>query len=122
LISLLVILLKVVPTQKSNSESILIPAYFTSRRTIIYFISPFRKNNNVVVFPIPFHIFMPLANLWLIRLQRQFPILRTRCPDIYPLIHPPKRPLALGRGRILILGFVQSPPTLFVYDVAHSLL
>ena len=47
----------------------------------------FRKNNNLVVFQIPFHIFMPLANLWLIRLREQFPILRTRsCPDLYPLI------------------------------------
>ena len=55
-------------------------------------ISLFRENN-VVVFPIPFHIFMPLANLWLIRLRGQFPILRTSFPDLYPLIRPPKRPL-----------------------------
>ena len=31
--------------------------------------SPFRENNNVVVFPYPFHILMPLVNLWLIHLQ-----------------------------------------------------
>ena len=31
--------------------------------------SPFRENNNVVVFPFLFHIFMLLANLWFIRLQ-----------------------------------------------------
>ena len=31
--------------------------------------SPIRENNNVVVFPLLFHI-MPLANLWIIRLQR----------------------------------------------------
>ena len=49
-------------------------------------------------------------------------MLRTRsCLDLYPLIRPPKRPLALGRGRIRIPGFVRSPPTLAVYDVAHSL-
>ena len=81
LISLLVILLEVVPTRKSVRGTILILVYFTSGRTIIYSTSLFRENNNVVVFPIPFPIFMPLANLWLIRLQGQFPILRTRsCP------------------------------------------
>ena len=31
--------------------------------------SPFMENNNVVLFPFPFHIFMPLAKLWFIRLQ-----------------------------------------------------
>ena len=31
--------------------------------------SPLRGNNNVVVFPFPFHVFMPLANLWFIHLQ-----------------------------------------------------
>ena len=32
--------------------------------------SPFRENNNnVVVLPFPFHIFMTLVNLWFIRLQ-----------------------------------------------------
>ena len=31
--------------------------------------SPFWKYNNVVVFPFPSRIFMPLANLWLVRLQ-----------------------------------------------------
>ena len=119
--SLLVLLLEVVPTRRSERGTIT-PESFTSGRTIIYSISLFRENNNVVVFPIPFHIFMPLANLWLIRLRGQFSILRTRsCPDLYPLIRPPKRPLALGRGRILIPGFVRSPPTLAVQDVAHSL-
>ena len=29
--------------------------------------------------------------------------------------------LVLGRGRILIPGFIRSPPTLAVYDVANSL-
>ena len=32
----------------------------------------------------------------------------------------PKRPLALGRGRIRIPGFVRSPPMLAIYDVAYS--
>ena len=31
--------------------------------------SIFMENNNVVAFLFPFHISMPLANLWLIRLQ-----------------------------------------------------
>ena len=31
--------------------------------------SLFRENNNVVLFLFPIHIFMPLANLWCIRLQ-----------------------------------------------------
>ena len=30
--------------------------------------------------------------------------------------------MALGRGRIPIPGFIRSPPTLAVYDLAHSLL
>jgi hypothetical protein len=34
---------------------------------------------------------------------------------------PPGRPLALCRGRILIPGFIRSPPTLAVYAVADSL-
>ena len=69
--------------------------------------SPFRENNNVVLFPFLFHNFMLLASLWFIRLQRQFSILRTRiCPDLYPLICPPRRPFALGTGKILIPGFI----------------
>ena len=37
--------------------------------------------------------------------------------------HPPSgRSLALDRGRILIPAFIWSPPTLAVYDVAHTLL
>ena len=39
---------------------------------------------------------------------------------LYPLIHPPRKPFSLGRGRILIPGFIRSPPTLIVWDVAHS--
>ena len=97
-------------------------AHLTSGRTIIYSLSPFRENNNVVVFPILFHIFMPLANLWLIRLQGQFPILRIiSYPDLYPLNRPPKRSLALGRGRILIPGFICPPPKFAANDVAHCL-
>ena len=64
--------------------------------------SPFWENNNVVVFPFPFHISMSLVNLWFI------------CPL--------RKALVLGRGRILIQGFILSPTTLAVYDVAHSLL
>jgi hypothetical protein len=30
---------------------------------------PFREKNNVVILQFPIHIFMPLANLWFIRLQ-----------------------------------------------------
>ena len=72
--------------------------------------SPFRENNNEEVFPFPSHIFMPLANLWFIRHQGLFPILRTRnCSDLYPLIHFPGNPLAFGRGRILIPGSLLVP-------------
>ena len=77
--------------------------------------SPFRENNNVVVFPFFFHIIIPLANLWFICL----PILGTSFPDIYPLTLAPGRPLALGRGRILNPRFIRSHPTLAVYDGAH---
>ena len=80
--------------------TILFPEYFILGRTIIYSLSPFRENNNVVVFSIPFYIFMLLANLWLIRLQGHVPILRT-CLDLYLLICPPKRRLSLGRGESL---------------------
>ena len=62
--------------------------------------SPFKENNNVVVFPFPFHIFMPLANLW---------------------FRPPEKPLAFGRGKILIQRFIRSPPISAVFEVAHSL-
>ena len=114
----MIVLLEVVQTRRSDCGTIT-PKYYTSGRTIIYFIGPFRENNNVVVFLIPFQIFMLLVNLWLIRLRGEFPILSTRsCPD---LIRPPKRPLALGRGRILIPGFIRSSPTLAVYNVAHYL-
>ena len=63
--------------------------------------SSFRENSNVVVFKFPFHICMPLVNLWFIHLQG--------------------RPLAFDRERILIPGFIRSPPTLAVYDVARAL-
>ena len=121
LISMLVILLEVVQTRRSDRGTIT-PEYFDSGRTIIYSIRQFRENNNGVVFPIPFHTFMPLANLLLFRLQGQFPTLRTRsCPDLYSITRPPKRPLALGRGTILIPEFVRYPPSVTVYDVVHSL-
>ena len=86
--------------------------------------SPFSENTNAVVFPFPFHFlsisFMPLANSWFICLLRQFPIISIRrFSDLYPLIHPRSRPLRLGRRRILIPVFIQSPPMLAVCDVAH---
>ena len=40
---------------------------------------------------------------------------------LLPAHLPPGRPLALGRGRILIPGFIRLPLTLAVYDVVHSL-
>ena len=77
--------------------------------------SHFRENNNVVVFLFPSHIFMPLANLWFICFQGQFPILRTgSCPDVYPLIRPPGRPCW---GRFLIPGFIRSPPMLILLNI-----
>ena len=49
-------------------------------------------------------------------------MLKTRSfPDLYPLIRPPRRPLALGTGRIFIQGSVRSPPKLAVYDIAYCL-
>ena len=57
---------------------------------------------------------------WL-TLWGQFPILMTSCPELYPLIRLPEKPLALGRGRIVIPGFIRSPPTIAVYDISHSL-
>ena len=65
---------------------------------------------------------MPFANLWFIHLQGWFSILRSgSCPDLYPLIRPPRRSLALGRWRILIPGFIHLPPLLAVYNIFHSL-
>ena len=47
--------------------------------------------------------------------------LRTRSyPSLYTLIRLPRRPLALGRGRNLFQGFIPFPPTLPLYEVAHS--
>ena len=84
--------------------------------------SPLRENNNVVLFSFPFHILMPLANQCFFRLQGKFPILRTRsCPVFYPFIRPPRRPLSLSKGKILISGFILSPPILALYNVAHIL-
>ena len=74
-----------------------------------------------VVFPFPFHIFLLLPNFWLIHLRGQIPILRTSCFDLYPLMCPLIRPLALGRSTILIPGFIRSPSTLADYGVAQSL-
>jgi len=37
-------------------------------------------------------------------------------PDFYSLIRPPGRPFALGRGRILIPGFIWFPPMLAAYS------
>jgi hypothetical protein len=42
-------------------------------------------------------------------------------PDLYPLIRLYRRPLPLGRERILISGFIQSPPISAIYDLVHSL-
>jgi hypothetical protein len=76
----------------------------------------------MVVFPLAFLLFIPLADLWLMRLQGKFPILKTRSfTDLYPLIRPPTKLFTLGRGRILIPGFIRFPPTLELCDVAHSL-
>ena len=44
-----------------------------------------------------------------------------KLPDLYPLIRYRRGLLAFGRGRILILGFIRSPPTVAVCDVAHCL-
>ena len=90
--------------------------YFTSGifyvRKNYHFLSSFRENSNVIVFPFPFHI----------PLQGRLPIVKTRsCPDLYPFIRPPRRPLVLGRGRILIPWFIRFPPRLSVFDFAHSL-
>ena len=35
----------------------------------VKFVKSFQGKNNVVVFQFPFHIFMPLINLWFISLQ-----------------------------------------------------
>ena len=59
--------------------------------------SPFRENNNVIVFPFPFHIFRQLANL---RFTRSCALRKSRCN---------------GRLRILIPGFIRSPRKLTVY-------
>jgi hypothetical protein len=84
--------------------------------------SRFRENSDVVVFPFPSHIFMPLAKMWFIRLQGivSHPMDK-KFPGFYPLIRPPGRPLALGKGGIFIPGFIRSPPTLAVFDVRINL-
>ena len=70
----------------------------------------FGENNILEVLKFPFNNIKPLANLWFIRFQGQFPILRTRrCPDLYPVIHPPRRTMAFCKGRMLIRGFIRSP-------------
>ena len=39
---------------------------------------------------------------------------------LYPLIRSTRKPLAIGRGRIPIPGFIRSTPKLVAYAVAHS--
>ena len=70
--------------------------------------SLFRENNNVVVLPFPFPIFMLLENLWFIP-SKESTLKTRRITDLYP-----SRLLAFGRGRSFIPGFSQSPPTLTV--------
>ena len=43
--------------------------FHLSSSFLMYNFKSFQGNNNVVVFPFPFQIFMQLANLWFIRLQ-----------------------------------------------------
>ena len=58
--------------------------------------------------PFPFQILIPLANISFIHFPGDFPILRKiSFPDLYLLIRPPGRPLAIGRGTILIPGFIR---------------
>ena len=52
-------------------------------------------------------------------LLRRYP--KENCPDLYLLIHPPRRLLALKRERIIIPGYIGFPPSLAVYDFAYSL-
>ena len=77
--------------------------------------SPFMENNNVVISPYLFHIFMPLANLWFIYLKDRM------LPWPLPVRPPSEKPLALARGRIFISGCIRSPPTLTVKDIVNSL-
>ena len=44
------------------------------------------------------------------------------CPDLYLLIRPTRRPLAITKWIIFIPGFIRSPPTLAINDIVHSLL
>ena len=77
-------------------------------------------DNNLIIFQFPFNIFMSFANLLSPRLQGQFSILRTiSWADLYPPTRRPRRLLSSGRGRILIPGFIRSPPMLAVYLVDH---
>ena len=39
----------------------------------------------------------------------------------YSLIRPPERPLAHGKGRVLIPGYIRFLPMLAICEVAHSL-
>ena len=55
--------------------------------------------------PFLFRIFMPMANLWSMRFQGQFPTLRKRSfTDRYLLNRLLRTSLAFGRGTILIPG------------------
>ena len=77
---------------------------------------PFRGSNNVMIFPFTFHTFRTFGQLVLHPLSRIFSHLKdSSCSDLYPLIHPSRRPLALGRG------IHSARPTLSIYDFAHSL-
>ena len=75
----------------------------------------------MVGFPLPFHVFIRWPTCGSSALKGSFPsygqenaLTSTRSPVLILL--------ALGRGRIHIPGFIQSPPTLAVYEVRSLLL
>ena len=84
--------------------------------------SPFRENKNIIGFPVPFPYLHAVGQLVVHPPSRIVSHPRTRSfRDLYLLIHPPRRPFAIFRGRILPPGFIRSPPTLAVNDVSHFL-
>ena len=75
------------------------------------------KGKNTAVFLFPFHAVIAWSK-WFICLQELLSILsKIGFPNLYPLINPCRRMLALFRVRILIAGSIRSSPMLTVYEV-----
>ena len=80
---------------------------------------PFRKNNNLVIFPFTFPIFMPLANFWFIRTEGVSHPKNKKLPWHLPAHPTSEKAVGTWYRKNLYNGIHSLPPTLAVYDLVH---